>query len=324
MERYSVAVIGATGLVGRALIKVLEERQFPIRKLFLVASKKSVGQKLKYMNKEIPIVALDDFDFQDIDISFFCVNKELSSQFVPKALKSKSIVIDNSSFYRMDDNIPLVAYGVNNFDAIDQKLIANPNCSTIQCMEILKILKDNFGLKRVNYTTYQSVSGSGQKGIKELLSNSSEFYPLPIKYTCIPCIGSLGDNGYTDEEWKMILETKKILKDEGLQVSATCIRVPVLYCHGVVISFTLEKETTVEEVSRKLNQSQRLIILDNIKKNMMPNSIQSYNNDYIYVGRIRKELDDGKSFILYCNSDNLRVGAASNAVSIAEYIIYHF
>lgn len=318
MKKYVVAVVGATGVVGRKLIEVLEERKFPVKKIVFLASKKSVGKFIEFENQEIMVQELLDSSFEGVDIAFFCVNKDLSAQYVPKALEQRCLVIDNSSCFRLNKNIPLVAYNVNNDDIGESCLIANPNCSTIQSVLPLKVLQDNFGLVKVSFATYQSVSGSGMGGIRDLIFDEQEFYPYRVKYTCIPCIGSGELYAYTSEEIKMIEETRKILHQPDLKINATCIRVPVLFCHGVLIEAELEKEFTIQDIKQKLSECKDIVVIDDLENDKMPNSIDAVDNDYIYVGRIRKNQASDNGVVFYCVSDNLRRGAASNAIFIAE------
>lgn len=321
MKRYRVAIVGATGLVGRKLLEVLEERKFPIRELTLLASKRSVGKHLTYRDKEIGIKELDQETFDNIDLAFFCINSKLSQIYIPRALAKDVIVIDNSSYYRMEPDVPLVAANVNNEDIKEKSFIANPNCSTLQCMIPLKILKDMYGISEVRYVTYQSVSGSGMRGIRDLILDEQDFYPQRIKYSCIPKIGDLDRNGYTEEEWKMVNETRRILHEDTLPIEATCVRVPVLYCHAILVEVKLKQDFDLDDIRKSFKESVDIIVSDDLEHNVMPNTLSAINNDIIFIGRIRKSLIDNKTLLFYCVSDNLRRGAASNAVLIAEYMI---
>ena len=312
-------------MVGSTLLKVLEEYNFPIKNLYLFASRKSVGKDCLFNNKSYYINSLNINSFKDIDFAFFCAGSEVSSKWAPIAEEAGCVVIDNSSYFRMEEDVDLVVPEVN-FDKCNfkRKLIANPNCSTIQAVVCLNALK-KFGLKRVVYTTYQAVSGSGIKGINDLKQTLSglekEFYPHDISKTCIPQIDSFLDNGFTKEEIKMVNETKKILDLPDLEVIATCIRVPVLYSHGVSVVVELEKEFNINDIYDAFAHQAGLIIIDDIEKNVYPTGIHSTGNDSVYIGRIRKDLFDNKSLLFYCVADNIRKGAASNAVSIALKII---
>ena len=322
MKKYNVAVVGATGLVGRTFLKVLAEYDFPINNLVLYASKRSAGSVINFKGKDYTIVELTHDAFDDIDIALFSAGGSVSLEYAPIAAAKGAIVIDNSSAWRMNEECALIVPEINISDAYTKSaIIANPNCSTIQSVLPLKPLSDKFGLKRVVYTTYQAVSGSGQKGVEDLKrckeGSLPEFYPYDISNTCIPEIDSFLDDGYTKEEMKMVNETRKILHLDNLPVSATCIRVPVESCHGVMIQVELEKEFTIEEVKEALKEQKGIILYDDPKNHIYPNSIVAKDNDAVYVGRIRKDLSCKNGLLLYCVADNIRKGAAANAVQIA-------
>jgi aspartate-semialdehyde dehydrogenase len=322
MRKYNVAVVGATGLVGRTFLKVLEEYDFPINNLVLYASKRSAGSVINFKGKDYTIVELTHDAFDNIDIALFSAGGSVSLEYAPIAEKKGAIVIDNSSAWRMNEECALIVPEINISDAYNKSaIIANPNCSTIQSVLPLKPLSDKFGLKRVVYTTYQAVSGSGQKGVEDLRRCKEgckpEFYPYDISNTCIPEIDSFLDDGYTKEEMKMVNETRKILHLDNLPVSATCIRVHVESCHGVMIQVELEKEFTIEEVKEALKEQKGIILYDDPKNHIYPNSIVAKDNDAVYVGRIRKDLSCKNGLLLYCVADNIRKGAAANAVQIA-------
>ena len=322
MKSYNVAVAGATGLVGRTFLKVLEEYNFPINNLVLYASKRSAGNKVVFKGKEYVVEELTEDSFDNIDIALFSAGGGVSKQYAPIAAKKGAVVIDNSSAWRMEDNCALVVPEINIDDVYSKSnIIANPNCSTIQSVLPLKALSDKFGLKRVVFTTYQSVSGSGQKGINDLdnclKGNKNEFYPYDISNTCIPEIDEFLDDGYTKEEMKMVNETRKILHLPDLPVSATCIRVPIKACHGVMMQIELDKDFTLDEVKEALKQQKGVVLYDDVKNHIYPNSIVAKDQDQVYVGRIRKDIANENSILLYCVADNIRKGAASNAVQIA-------
>jgi len=322
MKLYNVAVAGATGLVGRTFLKVLEEYNFPINNLVLYASKRSAGNVVVFKGKEYVVEELTEDSFDNIDIALFSAGGSISKQFAPIAAKKGAVVIDNSSAWRMDDNCALVVPEINIADVYSKSnIIANPNCSTIQSVLPLKALNDKFGLKKVVFTTYQSVSGSGQKGINDLVNclqgKKNEFYPYDISNTCIPEIDEFLEDGYTKEEMKMVNETRKILHLPDLLVSATCIRVPIKACHGVMMQVELNKEFTIEEVKKALADQEGVVLYDDVKNHIYPNSIVAKDQDQVYVGRIRKDLANENSILLYCVADNIRKGAASNAVQIA-------
>ena len=322
MKKYNVAVVGATGLVGRTFLKVLAEYDFPINNLVLYASARSAGKKVLFKDKEYTIVELTHDAFDNIDIVLFSAGGGVSKEYAPIAAKKGCVVIDNSSAWRMDNDCALIVPEINIEDAYSKSnIIANPNCSTIQSVLPLKPLLDTFGLKRVVYTTYQSVSGSGQKGVNDLNrcknGEKPEFYPYDIANTCIPEIDEFLDDGYTKEEMKMVNETRKILHVDNLLISATCIRVPVEACHGVMIQVELEKEFTIEGVKEALSSYPGIILYDDVKNHIYPNSIVAKDKDEVYVGRIRRDLSCNNGLLLYCVADNIRKGAAANAVQIA-------
>lgn len=322
MNKYNVAVVGATGLVGRTFLKVLAEYKFPINNLILYASERSAGKVVEFCGKEYVVEELTENAFDNVDIALFSAGGGVSKKFAPIAANKGAIVIDNSSAWRMDDNCALIVPEININDAYNKsKIIANPNCSTIQSVLPLKALQDKFGLKKVVFTTYQSVSGSGQKGINDLENclqgGKNNFYPYDIANTCIPEIDEFLEDGYTKEEMKMVNETRKILHDDNILISATCIRVPIKACHGVMMQVELEKEFSLEEVRNALNQQDGVVLYDDVKNHIYPNSIIAKDQDKVYVGRIRKDLASENGILLYCVADNIRKGAASNAVQIA-------
>ena len=322
MKKYNVAVVGATGLVGRTFLKVLAEYDFPINNLVLYASKRSAGSIVSFKGKDYTVVELTHDAFDDIDIALFSAGGSVSLEYAPIAAQKGAIVIDNSSAWRMYEECALIVPEINIDDAYGKsQIIANPNCSTIQSVLPLKPLRDKFGLKRIVYTTYQAVSGSGQKGVNDLRrcknGEKNEFYPYDISNTCIPEIDSFLDNGYTKEEIKMVNETRKILHLDNLPISATCIRVPVESCHGVMIQVELEKEFSIEEVKEALKSQEGIILYDDPVNHIYPNSIVAKDKDSVYVGRIRRDLSCKNGLLLYCVADNIRKGAAANAVQIA-------
>lgn len=322
MKGYRVAIVGATGLVGQTFIKILEEYEFPVLSIKMLASKRSAGKKLLFKNQEYIVEELTEDSFQGIDLALFSAGGDVSKRFAPIALKAGARVIDNSSAWRQDEAIPLIVPEVNFSDYKLSRLIANPNCSTIQSIVPLKALEDAFGLARVVYSTYQAVSGSGQKGKNDLLltrkGEQPQFYPYDISETCIPEIDVMMENGYTKEEMKMVWETRKILHRPTLPVSATCIRVPVLNSHGVSIMCELQKEASLEEVKKALASYEGIRVLDDLANHIYPTSTVANGTDYVYVGRIRKDLSSPNSFLIYCTADNIRKGAAANAVQIAS------
>lgn len=321
MKEYNVAIVGATGLVGSTFIKVLEEYKFPVKSIKMLATAKSAGKVLKFMGKDVVVEELTNDSFKGVDLALFSAGGDASKQYAPIAVKAGCRVIDNSSAWRMDSLVPLIIPEVNFEDYKLNKLIANPNCSTITALLPLKALDDTFGLTKINYCTYQAVSGSGQKGKNDLIGclNGEEpkFYPHNISLTCIPEIDVFLDNGYTKEEMKMVNETRKMLHKDDLLISATCIRVPVLNSHGVSVECELEKEFTLDEVRKVFADFENVVVVDDGKNHLYPTSELSNGNDKVYVGRIRKDLASKNGLLFYCTADNIRKGAASNAVQIA-------
>ena len=325
MKKYNVAVVGATGLVGGTFLKVLAEYQFPIKNLRLLASSRSAGKVIAYCGKEYVVEELTETSFEGIDIALFSAGGDISKIYCPIAAKSGAVVIDNSSAWRNDPSLPLVVPEVNPQDIRNKGIIANPNCSTIQAIIPLKALDDRYGLKRVVYSTYQAVSGSGMKGVNDLertlKGEKNEFYPHEIAKTCIPEIDAFLENGYTKEEMKMVNETRKMLHKPELAISATCIRVPVPNSHGVSVMAELDKEFRVEDVRELFANYPGLKLVDEPLEHCYPTSILANGNDLVYVGRIRRDLSSPNGILFYTVGDNIRKGAASNAVQIAKYIV---
>lgn len=292
------------------LLDVLVEKDFPINNLVLCASEKSLGKEIKVKDKFYSINLICNEIFKDINFAFFCAGSSVSKYWVKIALDSGCIVIDNSSYFRMKEDCSLIIPEVNFNDLNTSGIIANPNCSTIQSVICLNALK-KFKFKRIIYTTYQSISGSGNNA----LINRESFYPYDINKTCIPKIDEYLENGYTLEEMKMINETKKILNLPNLCVTSTCVRVPVDYSHGVNVLVEFENEFSTEEVLEELKKQEGIVIVET------PTSIHSNGNDMVYIGRIKKDISNPKTLMFYCVADNIRRGAASNAVLIALKII---
>ena len=333
-DQYNVAVAGATGAVGRKILEILEERKFPVATLKALASAKSVGQTLTFNGGPVTVEELNENSFEGVDISLFSVGASVSRQFAPSAVKSGCIVIDNSSAFRMEPDVPLVVPEVNP-DAINSNagIIANPNCSTIQMVVVLKPIHDKFKIKRVVVSTYQSVSGSGQKAIKELQNQIKNLldgktaelnvYPHQIAFNCIPHIDIFLDNGYTKEEMKMIDETRKILGDPSIMVSPTTVRVPVFYSHSESINVETLRPINAREVRELLSGMDGIRVTDNPETNEYPLAIDGAGKDEVFVGRIRDDISCKNAINFWVVSDNLRKGAALNAVQIAEYLTTH-
>lgn len=327
MKKVNLAIVGCTGMVGRTFLKVLDERNFPINELYLYASARSQGKKIIFKDKEYIVEELNENSFdKDIDIALFSAGGSISKKFAPIAKNNGVIVVDNSSAWRMDDNIPLVVPEVNPED-IDwhDGIIANPNCSTIQCVVPLKPLNDAFDIKRIVYSTYQAVSGSGVGGIKDLENGikgiKNEKYPHPIAYNCLPHIDVFMDNGYTKEEMKMVNETRKILNDNDLKITATAVRVPVKYGHSVSINLEFNNSFKIEKVFDILKNTDGIIVQDNVENNVYPLAINAEDTDEVYVGRIRRDPSIENGLNLWVVADNIRKGAATNTVQIAELVV---
>ena len=327
MKKANVAIVGATGMVGRTFLKVLEERNFPINNLYLFSSKKSAGSKVEFMGKEYIVEELNEDSFKkDIDIALFSAGGDISKKFAPIAKENGVIVVDNSSAWRMDKDIPLVVPEVNPEDVNwNNGIIANPNCSTIQSVVPLKVLHDAFKIKRIIYSTYQAVSGSGVGGIMDLENGikgiEAQKYPHQIAYNCLPHIDVFMENGYTKEEIKMIEETKKILNDYDLKITATTVRVPVRHSHSISINLEFEKPFELEEVYKLLENADGIIVQDDVKNNIYPMAINAEGTDEVYVGRIRRDFSVDNGLNLWVVADNIRKGAATNTVQIAEVLL---
>lgn len=320
----NIALVGATGLVGRTVTKILEERNFPINNLYLFASSKSKGKVIEFKGHENEVEELTEASLleKELDIAFFTAGAEVSKKYVPLLREKGVVVIDNSSAFRMDEDVPLVVPEVNPEDIFRHKgIIANPNCSTIQSVVPLKVLSDHYGLKRVVYATYQAVSGSGMLGISDLEHNTSIKYPHPITNNILPHIDVFFADGYTKEEWKMIEETKKILHDPKLKVTATTVRVPIKNCHSVAINVELKHDYSLDEVRELFRNSKGIILMDDVKENIYPMPIVADGKDEVFVGRIRRDDTVPFGLNLFVVADNIRKGAATNAVQIAEILI---
>lgn len=320
---YHVAIIGATGAVGQKMLQVLAELDFPVRQISAYASARSAGKTVQFKGQDVTIQALSEQITEDgIDVALFAAGGTISEQYAPLLAAAGTLVVDNSSAFRMQADIPLVVPEVNP-KAIgpDDRLIANPNCSTIQSVVALAPLQQ-FGLQRINYTTYQAVSGSGQKGIEDLARGSRGEepvnYPHPIHDNILPHIDVFLPNGYTKEEQKMIDETRKIFRLPELPVSATCVRVPVTNAHSVAINVTFEQETTVEAIREALRQAPGVVLVDDVSQNQYPMPLDASGTDDVYVGRIRQDQSLANTFHIWCVADNIRKGAASNAVQVAR------
>jgi aspartate-semialdehyde dehydrogenase len=331
-DKYVVAVVGATGAVGNEMIETLEHRDFPVEKLRLFASERSEGKALKFREKEILVESINEQSFKGIDIALFSAGAERSKIWAPVAAESGCVVVDNSSQWRMDPKVPLVVPEVNPHDLKWHKgIIANPNCSTIQMVVVLKPIHDAAKIKRVVVTTFQAVSGTGQKAIDELLQQTTDLlnfkeikcnvYPYQIAFNVLPHIDKFLENGYTKEEMKMVNETKKILGDSSIKVTATTVRVPVFRCHSESLNIETEKKLLPNEVRAILSGAPGVIVYDAPDKNVYPIPIDVAGKDETYVGRIRDDESIENGINMWIVADNLRKGAALNAVQIAETLI---
>lgn len=329
MKKYKLAIVGATGLVGRTALKILEEKNIPNLEYTLFSSKKSAGTELKFMNTRYLVHELKDFSFDEhFDFAIFSAGAETSRHFAPIAASKGCVVIDNSSAFRMDDDVPLIVPEVNFNDVINHKnIIANPNCSTIQAVVALKPLDDKYKIKRIVYSTYQAVSGAGKLGLQDLENGRAKTYsPLlkfshPIFDNCLPKIDVFLVNGYTKEEMKMINETKKILNDDSIRVTATTVRVPVKYGHCVSINLEFENPFEMDQIYKLLQETEGVIIVDDVKNNVYPMPIDVEGKDEVYVGRIRRDYSVENGINMWVVADNIRKGAATNTVQIAELLI---
>ena len=327
MANIKLALVGATGLVGRTAIQVLEEKNLPIDEYLFFASAKSAGTKIKLLGKEYTVQELTEDSFNDhIDYAIFCAGGEVSKKFAPIAASKGTIVIDNSSAFRMDKDVPLVVPEVNPEDIKDNHgIIANPNCSTIQAVVALKPLDDKYKIKRIIYSTYQAVSGAGQKGIEDLENTMKGLepkkWPHPIANNCLPHIDVFLENGYTKEEMKMIEETKKILHRDDLKVTATTVRVPVMNSHSESINVEFFNDFVIDDIKETLKNSPGVVLQDDPEKDIYPLATNAAGSDEVYVGRLRRDNTVDFGINMWVVADNIRKGAASNAIQILEQLL---
>ena len=327
-----VSILGATGNVGREFLSIIEERKFPVEELFLLASPKSEGKKISFGKKEIKVLDLNKFDFKKCKLVFSSAGSKVASEFGPKAASSGCFVIDNSSYFRMDPDVPLIVPEVNNEDlkSIKKKIVANPNCSTIQMVMVLKPLHDLFKIKRVVVSTYQSTSGAGRQQMDELFEQTKDifsnnqikkkFFTKQIAFNVIPHIDSFLEDGQTKEEWKMQVETQKIL-DKNIQVSSTCVRVPVFVGHGESVNIEFEKEVSEDKLRETLKKSTGVSVIDYRQDEGYVTPEECAGEDKVFVSRIRKDNTLKNGISLWIVADNLRKGAALNAIQIGEELI---
>lgn len=334
MREYVVAIVGASGAVGEEILRVLEERAFPIKKIVLLASSRSAGQEIETFKGKYKILETthEVFKNEAVEIAFFSAGKSVSAEFAPSAAKAGAVVIDNTSFFRLQDDVPLVVPEVNPHDIKLWKkrgIIANPNCSTIQMAQVLAPLHKEFGIQRVDVSTYQAVSGAGKKGMEELVEQMHKFFafeldecepkafPHRIALNLIPHIDTFMPDGYTKEEMKMIQESQKILHN-NFAISATCVRVPILRSHSEAITIHFQREVEASLAREILQKAVNIVIVDKPEEKLYPMPIFASDTDETYVGRIRSDIFDKKILHLWCVADQLRVGAATNAIRIAE------
>jgi aspartate-semialdehyde dehydrogenase len=335
MSKYDIAVVGATGAVGEALLEILGERDFPVNNVYALASERSAGNTVMFRNKPLIVQDLAEFDFSQVQIGLFSAGGSISAEFAPKAAASGCVVIDNTSHFRYDDDIPLVIPEVNP-DAIGQytrrNIIANPNCSTIQMLVALKPIYDAVGIKRISVATYQAVSGTGKEAVSELAKQTGELlngrvaetdvYPRQIAFNVLPHIDSFMENGYTKEEMKMNWETRKIFADDSIQISATCVRVPVFYGHSEAIQIETGAAITDQEVRDLLEKAPGVTVMDKRTDGGYPTAVhESAGQDPVFVGRIRQDISFPNGLNLWVVADNVRKGAALNSIQIAEELI---
>lgn len=338
-QTYNVAVVGATGAVGQKMLETLAKREFPINELKLLSSKRSAGKTLTYNNQTYTVEEATPESFEGIDIALFSAGGGVSKKFAPEAVKRGAVVVDNTSAFRMDADVPLVVPEVNEADIKEhQGIIANPNCSTIQMVAALQPLKAKYGLKRIIVSTYQAVSGSGAEAIEELKTQAEDFLngddmkaellPVkgedkhyPIAFNALPQIDVFTDNGYTFEEMKMINETKKIMHDDTINVAATCVRLPVFTSHAESVYVELDETPSVEEIKILLASSDGVTLQDKPEEQLYPTPLAAAGLPDVFVGRIRKDLNQENGYHMWIVSDNLLKGAAWNSVQIAESLV---
>lgn len=334
-KQHDVAVVGATGAVGEAMLEILAERDFPVRNLYALASSRSAGSKVKFKDKMLTVQDLATFDFSKAQIGLFSAGGSVSAEYAPKAAAAGCVVIDNTAHFRYDDDIPLVVPEVNPGKIAEYKtrgIIANPNCSTIQMLVALKPIYDAVGIERINVCTYQAVSGTGKEAIEELATQTAsllngmdietDVYPKQIAFNVLPHIDVFMDNGYTKEEMKMVWETNKIMGDANIKVNPTTARVPVFYGHSEAVHIETARKITAAEARKLLAKAPGVLVIDEHKPGGYPTAVtEAANRDAVYVGRIREDISHPRGLDLWVVSDNVRKGAALNSVQIAEILV---
>ncbi len=334
-KRYDVAVVGATGAVGDAMLSILAQRQFPVNKVYALASERSVGKRVAFGDTQLTIQNLADFDFSQVQIGLFSAGASISAVYAPKAAAAGCVVIDNTSQFRYDDDKPLVVPEVNPH-AIAQYsntgIIANPNCSTIQMLVALKPIYDAVGIQRINVSTYQAVSGTGKEAIEELAGQTAKLlngkpiacdvYPKQIAFNALPHIDTFQENGYTKEEMKMVWETRKIFEDDTITVNPTCVRIPVFYGHSEAVHIETREKISAEAARELLEKTDGVVVMDERKEGGYPTAVtEAADSDPVFVGRIREDISHPTGLNMWVVSDNVRKGAALNSIQIAEVLI---
>jgi len=338
-KTYDIAIAGATGAVGEALLQILEQREFPVGTLFPLASERSIGRTVKFCGEDLQVQSLNDFDFRQVQLGLFSAGAAVSAEVVPRAVEAGAVVIDNTSQFRYDDDVPLVVPECNAeriADYSQRGIVANPNCSTIQLVVALKPIQDAVGIERINVSTYQAVSGAGRRAIEMLTEQTravlsgddlvvSPGVEKSVAFNVVPKIDRLLDNGFTKEEMKMIWETRKILESADIMVNPTCVRVPVFWGHSESIHLETRKKITVPEARKLLNSASGIVVLDGESPGAYPTAVtEAAHRDAVFVGRIREDLSHPRGLNLWVVSDNLRKGAALNSVQIAEILVNEF
>ncbi len=324
-----IAIVGATGLVGQEILEVIRARNVAFDKLLLVASPKSMGKVVKFMSKNYSVIGMDDAISEEPDIAIFSAGRTTSLEWAPQFEEAGAVVIDNSSAWRMSPRHKLIVPEINaGILRIDDRIIANPNCSTIQMVLVLAPLHRRFGIKRIVVSTYQSVSGTGKEAVEQMMDERAgrtgkKVYPHQIDMNALPHIDVFQEDGYTKEEIKMVNETKKILDDNDVQVTATCVRIPTVGGHSEAVNVEFKEDYTLDEIREILNGTEGVIIQDDPQNNVYPMPITSHKKDDVFVGRIRRDETQPGTVNMWIVADNLRKGAAANAVQIAEYLMEH-
>ena len=334
-KKFNVAVVGATGAVGETMLSILQERNFPVENIYALASSRSAGSPIRFNGKTVTVEELEKFDFKGVDIGLFSPGASVSKIHAPRAVEAGCVVIDNTSEFRYDDDIPLVVPEVNSHAIADYKnrgIIANPNCSTIQMLVALKPIHDAATIERINVCTYQAVSGTGKEAIKELAKQTAELlngrpaacevYPKQIAFNALPQIDGFQENGYTKEEMKMVWETRKIFEDDAIQVNPTAVRIPVFFGHSEAIHIETRKKLSAQDVKKLLSNKPGIELLDEHKDGGYPTAVsEAAGTDPVFVGRIREDISHPQGINLWVVSDNVRKGAALNSIQIAEILV---